>query len=165
MPSDPLDYQKLLHQALFGVVRSALAQVARAGLPPRHQFYITFNTGHPGVEIADWLKAKYPEEMTIVIQHQFWGLEVAEDSFSITLSFNKTRQRLVVPFSAVTRFVDPPANFTLQLGAELPGAKPLAPLPSAAGQPPAAVAPQRPAEPAGEAASAKVVSLESFRKS
>jgi hypothetical protein len=88
------------------------------GLPGNHHFYITFHTRHPGVDLADYLRVQYPEEMTIVLQHQFWGLEVTQDWFEVTLSFNRVNERLHVPFAAVTAFADPSAKFGLQFQAQ-----------------------------------------------
>lgn len=114
MAEDPLRYDKFVEDALRGVVRKALLQVAENGLPGDHHFYITFRTGDPAVEIPARLYAQYPEEMTIVLQHQFWGLEVEEDAFSVTLSFNSQHERLRIPFAAITAFADPAVKFGLQ---------------------------------------------------
>lgn len=114
MRSDPLRYDRLVEDALRGVVRAALGVVARQGLPGAHHFYITFRTHQRGVDIPEYLRAQFPGEMTIVLQHQFWALEVEEESFAVVLSFNNIRERLSVPFAAVTAFADPHANFALQ---------------------------------------------------
>jgi len=103
----------MVEDALKGVLRSALKQSIN-GLPGDHHFYITFRTGDENVQIPDYLRARYPGEMTIVIQHQYWGLEVDEAKFAITLSFNRINERLVIPFAAVTAFADPSAKFGLQ---------------------------------------------------
>src|SRR5690348_16029779 len=92
MSSNTLDYERLVDGALKGVVREALAMTARRGLPGTHHFYLTFKTAHPGVEISDALHARYPDEMTIVLQHQFWGLDVGEDGFGVTLSFSRSEE-------------------------------------------------------------------------
>jgi len=113
MSSGVLRYDKMVEDALKGVLRQALRECEN-GLPGDHHFYITFRTGHEGVQIPDYLRARYPVEMTIVIQFQFWGLEVDHDKFAITLSFNRVNERLVVPFAAVTAFADPSAKFGLQ---------------------------------------------------
>jgi hypothetical protein len=134
MANDPLQYDKMVQNAFRGVVREALAEVAEHGLSGRHHFYITFRTDHPGVDIPEYLNAQYPHEMTIVLEHEFWGLEVADDAFAVTLSFNKMNERLSVPLAAVTRFVDPGANFGLQLQATAPDGTPLGPLPGPAGE-------------------------------
>ncbi|HAA93898.1 MAG TPA: hypothetical protein DCS82_10795 [Rhodospirillaceae bacterium] len=114
MGSDLLRYDQLVENALKGVVREALEQIAEFGLPGAHHIYLTFATTHPGVEIPDSLMAKYPSEMTIVLQYQFWDLDVKEDGFAVSLSFNDIQERLNVPFSAVTGFADPSVNFALQ---------------------------------------------------
>jgi uncharacterized protein len=114
MPVNLLRYDQMLEEALRGVVRRALRTVAESGLPGSHHFYITFKTGAPGVELTPRLKDKYPDEMTIVLQYQFWGLEVSAERFIVTLSFNDVPERLVVPFAAITAFADPAAKFGLQ---------------------------------------------------
>ena len=114
MASGVLRYDRMVEDALKGVLRAALKASEKDGLPGDHHFYITFRTGHPGVSIADYLRARYPNEMTIVIQHQYWGLEVDEQKFAVTLSFNRVNERLVIPFAAVTAFADPSAKFGLQ---------------------------------------------------
>jgi len=164
-----LDYDCLLQDALRGVVRDALAEVAARGFLGNHHFFIAFRTGHPGVDIPPYLRAQYPDEMTIVLQNQFSGLEVSQDAFSVTLGFNKVPARLTVPFAALTRFTDPPANFGLQLVSG-PAAGPLA-APGDTG-PAAAQTKIRPqggakdsARAEGDSGSAKVVAIDSFRKS
>lgn len=110
-----IDYPTMIDDAMRGVVREALRQVEKEGaLPGEHHFFITFDTNHSGVQISPTLKAKYPGEMTIVIQHQFWDLAVMPDGFSVTLSFNKRPERLVIPFAAMTAFADPSIKFGLQ---------------------------------------------------
>ena len=110
-----IDYPTMIDDAMRSVVRQALKQVEREGsLPGEHHFFITFDTGHPEVSISSTLKKKYPHEMTIVLQHQYWDLLVEEDRFSVTLSFNKRPEKLVVPFSAMTAFADPSIKFGLQ---------------------------------------------------
>jgi len=115
---DRIDYQKLLQEslrdALRGAVRKVLAQVAEEGLPGEHFFYIGFRTDRPGVVLPRFLRDQYPEEMTVVLQNQFWDLEVAADAFSVTLTFGGSRQRLTVPFLALTAFADPSAEFGLR---------------------------------------------------
>ena len=97
----------MIDEALRGVVRTALIDVGKRGLPGNHHFYITFRTDHPDVQIADWLHQQYPEAMTIVLQYQFWALEIEESSFAVTLSFNNQQERLFVPLAAVTAFPIP----------------------------------------------------------
>ena len=110
-------YQEKLEISLRGVVRLALEEIAEHGLPGEHHFYITFNTNAPGVHISDVLRAQYADEMTIVLQHQFWGLEVDEHGFAVTLSFNQVSERLEVPYEAMVAFLDPSVNFGLQFQA------------------------------------------------
>ncbi|HEY2891822.1 MAG TPA: ClpXP protease specificity-enhancing factor SspB [Dongiaceae bacterium] len=112
-----LRYDRMVEQALRGVVRKALSEAGQRGLPGEHHFYITFHTDRPGVGIADWLHQQYPQEMTIILQHQFWDLVVDEDRFAITLSFGGRHERLTIPFSALTAFADPSVKFGLQFEA------------------------------------------------
>lgn len=112
-----LQYDKMLDQALRQVVRKALVAVSKHGLPGAHHFYLSFRTDYPGVEIAPEFRERYPDEMTIVLQHQFWGLEVDPDAFGVTLSFNNRQQRLRIPYDALTSFADPTAKFGLQFQA------------------------------------------------
>ncbi len=107
-------YDKMVERALRGVVRHALEEVVKDGLVEDHHFYITFYTDHAGVKLPDYLKDRYPGEMTIVLQHQFYDLEVDDDRFSVMLSFNNVPERLTIPLSAVTIFADPSVNFALQ---------------------------------------------------
>jgi uncharacterized protein len=109
-----LRYDRMVESALRGVVRAALNQAAEHGLPGNHHFYVTFRTAHPGVLLADHLRARYAGEMTIVIQYQYFGLEVGDDGFSVTLSFSGQHERLVIPYAAITTFADPSVNFALQ---------------------------------------------------
>ncbi len=126
MADDLLRYDKIVETQLRGVVRAALNQILEHGLPGTHSIYITFRTGEPGVELPDLLRKEYPEEMTIVLEHQFWNLAVGEDGFEVELSFNKERERVAVPFAAMTVYRDPGAKFGLSFerpGAEGPGAE------------------------------------------
>ena len=118
MDDTTLSYERMVEDALLGVLRQALKITEAQGLPGAHHFYVTFDTTHPGVKIAPSLKALHPTEMTIVLQHQFWDLTVGEERFEITLSFSGVIQRLSVPFSAVTAFADPHAKFGLQFHVE-----------------------------------------------
>ena len=113
--SDILRYDLWIEDALRGVIRRSLTTIEEMGLPGDHHFYITFRTDHPDVDIADWLRAEYPEEMTIVLQHQFESLTVAEDGFAIKLRFGGRPEFLSVPFDAITSFADPSVSFGLQL--------------------------------------------------
>jgi hypothetical protein len=166
MNQNTLDYERLVDGALKGVVREALAMAARRGLPGAHHFYLTFKTAHPGVEMSDALRERYPDEMTIVLQHQFWGLEAREDTFEVTLSFSGVSERLNVPYAALTSFVDPSVKFGLQFraGAAAPAASTPATSAKAVEANPAEpkALPAAPAEPAAPAD--KVISLDSFRK-
>ncbi len=155
---DLLGYDRMMERAVRGVVREALAVAASRGLPGAHHFYITFKTRAPGVTIPDHLLAKYPEEMTIVLEHQFWDLEVTEDSFSVTLSFGNKPARLTIPFAAVSTFADPSVQFGLQFKQADAGA-PSAPTPEA----PAAEPPKAKAK-AAAGTPGEVVTLDSFRK-
>lgn len=114
MAKDWLRYDRLVEDALRSVVRRALLEVAANGLPGDHHFYLTFHTQDPGVSLSPALRAQYPKEMTIVLQHQFWGLEVLEDQFTVKLSFNGVRETLVIPFQSVVSFADPSVKFGLQ---------------------------------------------------
>lgn len=110
--SDYIGYEALTQAAMRGVVREAIREAAKNGAPPGdHHFYITFRSKAPGVKIADHLVERFPDEMTIVIQHQFWDLEVHDGHFEIVLKFSGVRQHLSIPFAALTRFVDPAVNF------------------------------------------------------
>ncbi len=118
MPEDQMRYDLLAQQALRGVVRAALERVRVDGLPGEHHFYIAFDTTHPGSKLSDRLKRKYPEEMTVVLQHQFWGLEVRDDGFNVELSFDNIPEKLEVPFAAIRGFFDPHVQFGLQFEME-----------------------------------------------
>ena len=114
MAKDWLRYDRLVEDALRSVVRRALLEVAANGLPGDHHFYVTFHTQDQGVGLSPQLRAQYPKEMTIVLQHQFWGLEIYEDSFTVQLSFSGVREKLVIPFQSVVSFADPSVKFGLQ---------------------------------------------------
>ena len=115
MDESPLRYDVWIEDALRAVIRNALAHVAREGLPGDHHFYVTFRMEDPGVVVPPYLLAQHPEEMTIVIQHQYDNLHVDQDAFEITLFFKGKAERLRVPFRAITAFSDPSVNFGLQL--------------------------------------------------
>jgi hypothetical protein len=112
--SHGIEYGKLMHAAMRGLIRQVLSDVADHGLPGEHHFFITFDTTHPDVAIADWLHERYPEEMTVVIQHWFDNLEVGEDAFSITLNFGNSPEPLFIPYDAIRTFVDPSVEFGLR---------------------------------------------------
>lgn len=124
MEPDKIDYPALLQQAMRDIVRRVLEQVAEHGLPGDHHFYIGFRTDASGVEIPRFLHDQYPQEMTIILQNQFWGLEVTPEAFSVALSFGGSRQRLLVPFAALTAFADPAADFGLRLEPLPPAGEP-----------------------------------------
>jgi hypothetical protein len=109
-----IDYGTLMHRAMRGLIQTVLADVARDGLPGAHHFFITFDTTYPGVELADWLRERYPTEMTVVIQHWFENLTVTDDHFTITLNFGNQPEPMVIPFDAVRTFVDPSVEFGLR---------------------------------------------------
>ncbi|HET7805703.1 MAG TPA: ClpXP protease specificity-enhancing factor SspB [Pseudolabrys sp.] len=112
--ADQIRYDLLTQQALRGVVRSVLTDTAKKGLPGDHHFYISFDTKAAGVDMSDRLRAQYPDEMTIILQHQFWDLKVSEDEFEVGLSFGGVPERLTVPFDAINGFFDPSVQFGLQ---------------------------------------------------
>ena len=114
MATDHIRYDILAQEALRGVVRTVLADVAEKGLPGEHHFKITFATGAPGVRLSERMRAQYPETMTIVLQHQFWDLIAGDDAFEVGLSFGGVPERLAVPFAAITAFYDPAVQFGFQ---------------------------------------------------
>ena len=163
MAEDFVSYDRLIDRALRSVVRETLRYVGKNGLTGQHHIYLSFQTDFPKVEIADYLHQEYPDEMTIVLQHQFWGLEVGEDAFSIGLTFNKVEEKLVVPFDAITRFADPSVQFGLQF--QTSGRPSAAPLNGEAGAPdPLADAIESPTEQAADETGADVITLDTFRK-
>jgi uncharacterized protein len=163
--SDGLRYDRMVEDALRSVVRRALIHVAGNGLPGNHHFYITFRTDHQDCEIPQALRERYPGEMTIVLQHQFWGLEVGDEQFCVTLSFGDVPHRLVVPFAAVTAFADPSVRFGLQFDVDSADEQAAAPASDDEAAPPetageAAEPPAKDEKKAGD----KVVTLDAFRK-
>ncbi len=109
-----IDYGTLMHRAMRGLIRSVLTEVAEHGLPGAHHFFITFDTTHPDVQMADWLKERYPTEMTVVLQHWFENLSVTDDGFNVTLNFGNNPEPMVIPFDALRTFVDPSVEFGLR---------------------------------------------------
>ncbi|KIT15953.1 SspB family protein [Jannaschia aquimarina] len=109
-----IDYGDLMHDAMRSLIARVLRRVSRDGLPGEHHFFITFDTTHPDVAIADWLRERYPEEMTIVLQHWFEALDVREDGFSVTLNFGDAPEPLSIPWGALKTFVDPSVEFGLR---------------------------------------------------
>ncbi len=177
MTQETIDYPGMIDSAMRGVVREALIHIDKFGLPGEHHFFISFQTNYPGVSISPQLKSRYPEEITIVVQHQFWDLKITDKQFSIMLSFNNIPEKLVVPFEALTAFADPSIKFGLQFHG-----KRIAPAVSdkpekedqvscpATGRtghekpPMAAFEEDAPTEDTQAANDEKVISLESFRK-
>src|SRR5918993_5022754 len=119
MAKDLIRYDLLVQDALKGVVRKILSEAAKNGLPGDHHFYISFSTEFPGVRLSNRLREKYPQEMTVVLQHQFWDLGVTEHAFEVGLSFSGVPERLLIPFDALTGFFDPSVSFGLKF--EVPG--------------------------------------------
>jgi len=173
MRQSRIDYGRLVEGALRGVVRDVLGRVSREGLPPPHHFYVTFRTDSGDVVMPDFLRERYPAEMTIVLQHQFWDLEADEDGFSVTLSFNDQLHRLHIPYTALKVFADPGVEFGLQFTLEqdaevTPLHAPAGKAPGAEGEsatllPGPAPAAAAPTEQRGEG-SAEIVSLDRFRR-
>jgi len=131
MDPEKIDYPAILQDALRDVVRRVLEQVAEYGLPGEHHLYIGFRTDFPGVQVPRGLRQQYPEEVTVILQNQFWGLEVTPEDFSVILAFGGTRQRILVPFAALTAFADPSADFGLRFEATAGPAGPEGPSASA----------------------------------
>ena len=119
MNEDLLGYNEMVEQAMRSVVRKALERAAKGGLPGNHHFYITFRTDHPDVMIPRRLSEQYQEEMTIVLQHQFWGLQPDDEGFDVELSFNRRHEHLRIPYAALITFADPSVNFGLQFHVEV----------------------------------------------
>ncbi|MCX2721904.1 SspB family protein [Roseibium salinum] len=191
MSEDLLRYDILIQDALRGAVKKILAEVGRTGLPGDHHFYIAFDTNAPGVRVSQRLKERYPQEMTIVLQHQFWDLAIGEHAFEVGLSFGGVPEKLLVPFSAIKGFFDPSVQFALEFdpgktAEELPEelleaveelaraeqehaeseakAEDGAGGREAASSEPKRKKPKAAAEAADNAASGEVVSLDAFRK-
>lgn len=180
--ADQIRYDLLTQQALRGVVRNVLSETAKKGLPGEHHFYITFDTQADGVRLSQRLRTQYPEEMTIILQHQFWDLTVTDESFEVGLSFGGIPERLTIPFEAINGFFDPSVQFGLQFeqvgegqdnaappaGAETQPSEPKKRLPARSqGSVPAVspANPEAPTEPDKPApGGAEVVRLDRFRK-
>ena len=175
MPTDHIRYDLLAQEALRGVVRTVLADVAKKGLPGEHHFKITFSTTAPGVELSERMSERYPQEMTIVLQYQFWDLTVADERFEVGLSFGGVPERIVIPFDAITAFFDPSVQFGFQFelldiagneAAAKPGEMAPAAAPQAATAKPGelpSLGPVTPPSPAAEGGG-QVVRLDRFRK-
>ncbi len=179
MAGGRVDYPQLVEDALRGVVREVLARLARGEIGPPHHYYITFLTAYPGVVMPDYLRERYPNEITVVLQHQYWDLVVEEEAFAVTLSFNNVHERLTIPFRAIRIFADPSAEFGLSFDVKLPEAAPTVALPVRSAQPKAeedaaagaagpaegegaGEAPPSPSE--GERQGAEIVTLDRFRR-
>jgi hypothetical protein len=164
-PQTGIDYERLVEDALRSVVQKSLALVAAVGLPGETHFYISFATTHPGVEIDDGLRAEHPESMTIVLQHQFADLAVADDQLSVTLFFGGKPSPMIIPFAAVTSFNDPSVGFGLQFG--MLDEDPESDGETAAADEPAAAADDKTTAKRADdndSTSADIVSLDTFRK-
>jgi hypothetical protein len=176
MAEDLIRYDILAQDALRGVVRKVLSEVARTTLPGDHHFFISFATTAPGVRVSTRLLAQYPEEMTIVLQHQYWDLVVTEHAMEVGLSFNGIPERLLIPFSAVKQFLDPSVGFKIEFNmaltphvaepvAEAPPPAPVVALEKKAETPAASKDKDKAKEDAAAPATpAQVVSLDAFRK-
>jgi len=184
MATDLIRYDLLVQDALRSVVRKVLADTARSGLIGDHHFNIAFKTQAPGVVVPPAVKSRFPDEMSIILQHEFWDLVVTQDAFEVNLNFSRKPERLVVPFDSITGFTDPSVPFGFKLeprtpepaaarAPAAPGKKEATPTPAAAktaapkpaSGPPAAKSSQRAEKPAAEPpAEAKVVSIDAFRK-
>ena len=169
MATDHIRYDVLARDALRGVLRRVLTDAAEHGLPGEHHFYITFLSTAEGVKLSPRLLAQYPEEMTVILQHQFWDLVVTEDRFEVGLSFGGIPERLVVPFNAIKSFLDPSVQFGLQFeSAEAAPDDSEAKLPAVPAAAPALAPVAEPAsekeEPAKPSEGAEVVRLDRFRK-
>jgi hypothetical protein len=160
MAKEILQYNVMVEAALRAVVRQALTEVAEVGLPGNHHFYITFRTAHPGVQVPDYLRSRYPTEMTIVLQFQFYDLQVDDNALSVTLTFNNAPERLIIPLRAITVFADPSVNFVLpfQPAEVVVAAK------KTRAKPQAAVKTTEDGDKAVEEKTGEVVSLDKFRK-
>lgn len=174
MAHETIDYPGMIDTAMRQVVRDALIHVDKFGLPGDHHFFISFQTNFPGVSISPQLKSRYPEEITIVVQHQFWDLKITDKQFAIMLSFNNIPEKLVVPFDALTAFADPSIKFGLQFHGKRPAVSAndkeeavSCPATGRNGQekpPMAAFEEEPPSEETNVANDEKVISLEAFRK-
>ncbi|TYR32404.1 hypothetical protein FY036_11395 [Mesorhizobium microcysteis] len=181
MADDLIRYDILTQEALRGVMRKVLGEVARTGLPGNHHFFITFMTGAPGVRVSSRLRERYPEQMTIVLQFQYWDLKVTDTGFEVGLSFSDVPEKLEIPYAAVRGFYDPSVNFELEFFVEQPSGEDLVPeqqdapveLPAPATtskkadkqrKQAAAASPDEAEEEKEPGKSADVVSLDAFRK-
>jgi hypothetical protein len=181
MPVDHIRYDILVQEALRGMVRGVLTDIIKKGLPGDHHFFVTFDTAAEGVRLSDRMREQYPEDMTIVLQHQFWDLKVTDDQFEVGLSFGGVAEKLVVPFTAIRAFADPSVQFSLQFetlaeavdetGAtedSIKDEQPLASPKGKRGSVPASPLPVTPSketpDKSGDKGGAEVVRLDRFRK-
>jgi uncharacterized protein len=169
MAEDLMRYDQLAQNALRGVVRDALRKVQRTGLPGDHHFYIAFNTKYPGVGLSPRIAERYPREMTVVLQHQYWNLTILEDRFEVELSFDNIPEKLIVPFNSIKGFLDPAVQFGLQfevVPVEEDEAPKNAEIVDMTGRPKGEQATSETESPGKqpEATEQKVVSLDAFRK-
>ena len=156
--SSTIDYGNLMHQAMRGLIQKVLIRVRDEGLPGAHHFFVTFDTMHPDVEIADWLSDRYPGEMTVVIQHWFDNLDVTGEGFTITLNFGDNPETLYIPYDAIKTFVDPSVEFGLRFETQEDGDAP------DADEAPMEEMVEPDEDDAGSPQEAEVVSLDQFRK-
>ncbi|MBX3493722.1 MAG: hypothetical protein KF899_12225 [Parvibaculum sp.] len=164
MATDHIRYDVLARDALRGVLRRVLSDAAEHGLPGEHHFFITFLSRADGVKLSPRLLAQYPEEMTIILQHQFWDLTVTEDRFEVGLSFGGIPERLVVPFAAIKSFFDPSVQFGLQFEPQEATEMPAAKLPAVPASPAEPAEPAATDEPPKSSEGATVVRFDRFRK-
>jgi len=159
--SRSIDYGNLMHDAMRGLIRDVLKDVSETGLPGAHHFFISFDTAHPDVEIADWLSDRFPDDMTVVMQHWFDDLKVDDDGFTITLNFGNQPERMYIPFDAIRTFVDPSVEFGLKF--ETQESEDDEDAPDTSG-PEAAMIEDADADADDDKKDADIVSLDSFRK-
>jgi uncharacterized protein len=164
MAQDLFHYDKMVERALRGVIREALVRAAQEGLRSEHHFYIGFATTAPGVSIPPRLLERYPAEITIVLQHQFWDLQVDDEKFSVSLSFDKQVERLTVPFAAIKSFADPSVEFALAFAEPAPAASNQPALPAVVDKPAAKADKSKGDKKPAAGETGQVVALDSFRK-
>lgn len=152
-----IDYGNLMHRAMRGLIREVLEDVAKNGLPGEHHFFITYDTTHPDVEMAQWLSDRYPSDMTVVMQHWYENLDVGDDGFSVTLNFGDAPEPLYIPYDAIKTFVDPSVEFGLRFETQDDEEPPVAALPDEDDE-------SEDNEDKSAGHDAEVVSLDSFRK-
>mgnify|MGYP000918923096 CR=1 FL=1 len=156
--SREIDYGNLMHSAMRGLIRTVLQDVADNGLPGNHHFFITFDPRHPDAQLADWLRERYPEEMTVVMQHWYDNLAVDQDGFAVTLNFGETPEPLYIPYDAIKTFVDPSVEFGLRFETAEDDVEDEQPADTTAPEE------ETTTDETAEKTDAEVVSLDSFRK-